>query len=56
MDREPGRHAHLLSDHIFLGASLVAIFTAEAHLIAADIRRRCGSVHMCMLPAGPPMA
>jgi hypothetical protein len=36
---EPGRHAHLLSDHIFLGASLVAIFTAEAHLIAADIRR-----------------
>lgn len=29
-----------MSDHIFLGASLVAIFTAEAHLIAADIRRR----------------
>jgi hypothetical protein len=36
---EPGMPAHLLSDHIFLGASLVAIFSAEAHLIAADIRR-----------------
>ena len=55
MDREPGGHAHLLSDHIFLGASLVAIFTAEAHLIAADIRRRW-AVRMCRLLCWPPAA
>ncbi len=29
-----------MSDHIFLGAALVAIFSAEAHLLAADVRHR----------------
>ncbi len=32
-------HTHLVSDHIFLGAALIAIFSAEAHLLAADVRR-----------------
>jgi hypothetical protein len=41
--RDEGSHAHLVSDHIFLGAALVAIFTAEAHLLAADVRRRWSS-------------
>ena len=27
-----------MSDHIFLGASLIAILTAEAHLLAGDVR------------------
>lgn len=31
--------AHVMSDHILLGASLTAVLTAEAHLLAADVRR-----------------
>ena len=30
--------AHLMSDHVFLGSSLVAMLSAEAVLLAKDIR------------------
>lgn len=30
--------AHLMSDHVFLGSSLVALLSAEAVLLARDIR------------------
>ncbi len=35
--------AHLMSDHVFLGAALVAMLSAEAVLLARDIR-------YCLLP------
>lgn len=40
--------AHLMSDHVFLGSSLVALLAAEAVLLARDIR----SVS-CSLPLSP---
>ena len=30
--------AHLMSDHVFLGSALVAMLSAEAVLLARDIR------------------
>ncbi len=35
--------AHLMSDHVFLGSALVAMLSAEAVLLARDIR-------YCLLP------
>lgn len=36
--------AHLMSDHVFLGSALVAMLSAEAVLLAKDIRCHCRAV------------
>lgn len=37
--------AHLMSDHVFLGSSLVALLSAEAVLLARDIRHAANRLH-----------